>query len=201
MRITPPALDRFWLCFMVIRVSELALLKPSDQRCDMDRLCSEELLRPRPRREQATMRVEIHLFLVQRQSCVERKAVRRLHCRLFQAGLADTYNILQKIHLLELAARNKSNPFESHLQESKSHDLLFSNRPFPARQFPSVVTSGRSRNEATASPRVTSGSRSCFHAIVPIQTVFIRLHTMTTIMITRLNCSLQCSSVGTQRQY
>ena len=115
--------------------------------------------------------------------------------------IADTYKMLQTTHLLGLAARNQRSRLASHLEVCQLQDLLSSNRVFSTMQFPAVVMSGRSRNEAIASPRVTNGSGSCFHAITLMQTVFTTLLMMTITMIARLNCSLQCSTTGLLRQY
>lgn len=49
---------------MAIKVSEFMFPKPSDQRCDRERLFSWRLVRPGPRRVQAIMRVELLLIYV-----------------------------------------------------------------------------------------------------------------------------------------
>ena len=120
---------------------------------------------------------------------------------MWTEDLANTYRRLQTTHLLLLAARNQRDRFGFHAEVSKSQGLLSLNPAFAAIQPPSVVTSGRSRKEAIASPIVTSGSGPRLQAIMLMLTAFIRLQTMTTMMIARLNCSLQCSCTRRLKQY
>lgn len=106
-----------------------------------------------------------------------------------------THKKLQSSHLLLLAVLNhRNNDCVSHSFGGEFHLRVVSNRSFPDRQFPFVVGSGLFKNEAIASPSVAMGFQSRFHAIIAIQTVLMRLHNVTTIIMARLNCKVQCSS-------
>ena len=77
MKINPAGPDQFSLSLIAIKVSGLTLPKPSDQRCDTDRLLRALFLRPWFRRAQATMRVDTHLFSDQRSAARKTKAKNR----------------------------------------------------------------------------------------------------------------------------
>ena len=66
---------------------------------------------------------------------------------------------------------------------------------------PLVIGSGSSRNEASASPRVTSGSGSLLHTMEAMQQTLTRLHDNTAIMMPKLNWVLHSSSTGKAKQY
>ena len=76
MKINPAGPDQFTLLLIAIKVSGLTLPKPSDQRCDTDRLFRDGFFKPWFKRVQATMRVDTHLFSDQRSAARKTKAIK-----------------------------------------------------------------------------------------------------------------------------
>ena len=66
MAITPAGPDKSSVAFRETKASDLRFPRPSDQRCDKDRLVKEWFLKPMMRRTPVAMRVEVYLRRSQR---------------------------------------------------------------------------------------------------------------------------------------
>lgn len=125
----------------------------------------------------------------------EKSVLRREICfNLMRRRMLAVINVikhrkLQVAHRLRLAARNHQFLFGTHSLAAvgKSNHPLAVKLSLSAVQQPAVVESGWSRKDEIASPSVTKVASFCFHTMMTMQMVLMRLQKMTTTIIIRLN--------------